>query len=174
MIRVSTILTFAAALFWWLPAVALQADQVRGEVVEVSPEDNQVSLRVIEAGDGRAEQPGDLETYELAADATIRRAPVGHETLDPVAVGEVAVADLALGDELVLSFEEIDGRQQARDVSVGESGPAQADTDVAPFEGRDRDAQLRRERTDTDWQRERTDTERQRPGTEWQRQHTDE
>jgi hypothetical protein len=125
----------AVALFGWLSAHALEPDQVRGQVVDVNPEANAVTLRVMAAGENRSEQAGDVETYEFADDVAIQREPVGREILHSMAVGEVGVADLFAGDELVIGFEEGDDRVTARQVTVSEGPrPEEDGADIAPFE----------------------------------------
>jgi len=125
----------ATALIWSLAASAVQPDQVRGQVVEVSPERNTVTLRVADAGANRPERVGNVETFEFADDVVIQRQPVGQEILHPMAVGEVGIADLFAGDELVLSLEDAEGRTTARQVTVSEGArPSGDESEVAPFE----------------------------------------
>jgi hypothetical protein len=107
-----------AALCWWLPANALQADQVRGEIVEVMPDSNRLTLRVEDSGDQRPERSGAVETYELDDDTVIRQSSVGTSVIDRGTVS--TLADLAPGDEVTLNFEELEGRRMARDVEISD------------------------------------------------------
>jgi hypothetical protein len=120
------ILALAAAAFWWMPAAALEADQVRGEIVEVDPDADTLTLRVAESGDARPERVGEVETYEVTRDTVVRRATVGRSITDPTSV---TVADLFAGDEVILAFDEVDGRRVARDVPAADER-----ADTAPFE----------------------------------------
>jgi hypothetical protein len=125
--RLTTVLFALAGLCWWLPAAALEADQVKGEIVEVMPDTNRLSLRVTESGDQRPERRGEVETYELEDDTVIRR-----ETIGVLAPANVRLSHLFPGDEVVLNFEELEGRRIARDVTVAdrEAAAAQRDQDL--------------------------------------------
>jgi hypothetical protein len=124
--RLTTVLFALAGLCWWLPAAALDADQVQGEIVEVMPDTNRLTLRVTESGDQRPERVGEVETYELEDDTVIRR-----DTIGVLAPGNVRLTDLFPGDEVVLNFEELEGRRVARDVTVADrEAAAQRDQDL--------------------------------------------
>jgi LPXTG-motif cell wall-anchored protein len=117
--RMTTVLFALAGLCWWLPAAALDADQVEGEIVEVMPDTNRLTLRVTESGDQRPERVGEVETYELEDDTVIRR-----DTVGVLAPANVRLTDLFPGDEVVLNFEELEGRRVARDVTVADRDAA--------------------------------------------------
>ncbi|MFU8815109.1 MAG: hypothetical protein ACNA7W_07170 [Pseudomonadales bacterium] len=133
MIRMfTTAVMFVAATVFSLGSVsvhALEEDQVRGEIVEVDAEAGELTLRVEETGDERPERAGQEETYQLADDVEIRRGTVGHSIVDPLLV---RLGDLGPGDEVTVSFEEVEGRRTARDVEVSDRDEA---TEAAPFEG---------------------------------------
>jgi hypothetical protein len=137
-----TSLAFAlAALCWWLPAAALQEDQVQGEIVEVMPDTNRLSVRVLDSGDQRPERTGTVETYELEDDTIIRRGNTGSSVLG---TASVTLSDLVPGDEVVLNFEELEGRRVARNVEISDreqaaaarqdEQPADDEADIAQFE----------------------------------------
>jgi hypothetical protein len=126
----------AAALIGCLSALAVEPDQVRGQIVEIAAERNAVTVRVIEAGADRPEQVGDVQTYEFADPVAIHREPEGREILQSMAVGELGVTDLFAGDTLVIGFDDADGSATARQVTVSE-GARPEDADIAPFEAED-------------------------------------
>jgi LPXTG-motif cell wall-anchored protein len=156
---VRALLLCAAGAFWWIPAMALEPDQVRGEVVEVQPEENLLRLRVLEAGDGQPAREGQVETYELTEDVEIRRSFQAGGLLDtsPMAMTR---GDLFAGDRVILTFEEIEGRRVARGVDMPDDDEADdaGATEAAALEAEtDRaDDELAREQTD-DFAREETE-----------------
>lgn len=119
------ILAVAAAAFWWVPvAAALEADQVRGEIVEADADT--LTLRVAESGDARPERVGEIESYEVTSDTVVRRSSVGRSIIGSTSV---RVGDLFAGDEVILAFEEVAGRRVARDIPAEDGESAIADTD---------------------------------------------
>jgi hypothetical protein len=120
------------ALCGWLPAMALEADQVRGEIVEVMPDTDRLTLRVEASGDGRPERTGTEETYEIDSDTQIRRG-AGVDVGGAIAPTNLDLRDLLPGDEVVLNFAEIEGRRVARDIEASDREQA-ADREQADRE----------------------------------------
>lgn len=126
--QVTSVAIALVALCGWLPANALEADQVKGEIVDVMPDQNRLTLRVEDSGDQRPERAGAVETYELEDSTDIRRGAAlsGLGVGAGVARGDLTMADLEAGDEVILNFEEIAGRRMARNVAVADREEAAA------------------------------------------------
>lgn len=99
-------------------AIAQSVEQeVTGEVVEARPDANELSIRVLESDDGRAERVGQTETYTVPPGTTIEvdedfGAPAGATR---ARTQDVQLDDLMLGDRVVITFEEsAEGRQATR------------------------------------------------------------
>jgi hypothetical protein len=107
------------------PALAIEDNEVRGEIVEVMPDDNRLRLDVTEAGAARSASAGSVETYEFDQDTTIRMEDSQSSVLDSRAL---SIGDLQTGTRVRLNFEEIDGRRVVRDVNVEQE---QASDDVS-------------------------------------------
>lgn len=138
-------LTTAVVLSLATSAMALEADQVRGEIVSV--DDERLTLRVEESGDAFAASRGDVNEYRITSDTRV----VMEE--DPmrsvVGTHPVTVTDLRPGAEVVLNFEDVDGELYARGVSMADREAAAAEqdpfgtdetareTDIAAMEGDD-------------------------------------
>ena len=115
-------LATAVALSLATSAMALDADQVRGEIVSVDEET--LSLRVQESGDQFAASPGDVNDYRISSDTRV----VMEDRMESVlGTQNLTLEDLEPGTEVVLAFEDVDGQLYARDVSMSDSG-ASADT----------------------------------------------
>jgi LPXTG-motif cell wall-anchored protein len=111
----ATIAVLAAA-FVGAPALALEEDQVRGEIVEVMPDRDQLRLRVEEVGDGDLAREDVVETYELDQQTEIRLEDPRETLVDPILM---ELEDLAEGMNVVLDFEEdVTGARLARGVAV--------------------------------------------------------
>jgi hypothetical protein len=136
--------------------MALEADQVRGTIVSVSPEQNRLELQVAESGDRRRASPGETVEFEISPDTQVRL----EDPMESVASPRyLTLEDLEDGAEVVLNFEEIDGRLVARELNTSESsdtggsqtagasnsaGESQSDreTDIAQLERESERSQL--------------------------------
>lgn len=109
-------LFFAAALLASSSAVfgAVEEDQVRGEVVSVREASNEITLRILEAGDSRTADRGTVQTYEVPAGTPIEYQIQGR--LFGAYDDEISLGDISRGDRVLLDFEEIDQRKRARKV----------------------------------------------------------
>lgn len=141
--RYAVILTALVGWGWSLPGIALEADQVRGEIVSVSADEETMTLRVQEAGDARHASPGDVTEYRIPPDTEVRMEDPMESVLSQQ---NLTIDDLEQGTQVLLSFEDVGGEFVARDVSMGGADtdrPATAqedtmtrdtDTDTAAFE----------------------------------------
>lgn len=109
----------AAALLMWLPAFAfaLNDDQVRGEIVSVDADADEIEVRITEAGDNRSVSAGATQTYEIPDDVDIEY-DVDGIIYAPYRRADVEIGDLERGDTVLIDFEEIDDadRRAARRV----------------------------------------------------------
>lgn len=114
--RYTVMLAAALMLGWGLPAFGLEADQVRGRIVSVSPDEEQLRLRVQEAGDARHASPGQVNEYRIPADTEVRMEDPMESVLG---ARTLTLDDLEQGTQVLLSFEESGGEFVARDVAMG-------------------------------------------------------
>lgn len=93
--------------------------EVSGEVVEVRPDANELSIRVTDTDDGRPERIGQTETYTVPPGTPIEveeeEFALSARSAAVAAVEEVRLGDLLPGDEVTVMFEEgAAGRQATR------------------------------------------------------------
>ncbi|MEZ5499105.1 MAG: hypothetical protein R3E77_06715 [Steroidobacteraceae bacterium] len=94
------------------PSFAIDPDEVRGEVIEVSADKRELVIRVLDAGENRDARAGQTETYYVPAgtdvdfdiDQTIYR--LGSS-------GGNELSDISTGDTVVLHFTKTNDRLQA-------------------------------------------------------------
>ncbi len=115
----------SVVLFAALPAAALEADQVRGEIVSVSPAQEQLRLRVQAAGDERQAAPGDVVEYRLPQDVEVH-AQDRFDTMLPLTT--LTRDDLQDGDQVILDFENVKGQMVARNVTKSTGGAGSEET----------------------------------------------
>ncbi len=96
-------------------AMALEADQVRGIIQSVSPEQDQLTLKVTDAGSDLATRQGRTETYQLDPDTRIRMQDRQSTLLHPAGL---TINDLRDGTHVLLDFEDVNGQRMARNVGI--------------------------------------------------------
>jgi LPXTG-motif cell wall-anchored protein len=135
-----------AACGWGANALALAADQVRGEIVSIDLERNQLELRVEASGDNRPDAAGQTETYQLPEDTEVTRDDPRRSLVSPYAL---TLEDLRAGNTVTLNFEEVDGQRVSRRLSVADdrSADASAGDNRAGSTGTSEAAALETERT---------------------------
>lgn len=112
-------------------ALALEADQVRGTVISLSPDQERLRLRIEAAGDERQAAPGETVEYQISDDTEIRMENAMESITTP---RYMALDDLEEGARVTLDFEQVGGQLMARRVAMsdpsgsGDQQLAQADT----------------------------------------------
>lgn len=128
-LMVGTAFLFAAA-----SVVALESDEVRGTLTEVSENPRQITLRVEETGDDTPERIGVDETYDVTSATDIRFAlsrVYGGLTDAPLSGYE----DLEPGQEVVLDFRQVGDRREAGTVVRAEDYDATGSERLADVRG---------------------------------------
>lgn len=124
-------------MFWALPAAALEADEVRGEIVSVEPDQDTLRLRVEESGDQLHASPGTVNEYRIDADTEVQLEDPTETVLGATA-GDFTIDDLAPGTEVILRFEDVGGQYVARDMRTpgdeDATGQAQPESELAAAE----------------------------------------
>ncbi len=107
--------------------------EVRGEVVRVIPDQNQLRLRVTEVEDGVAVSAGDVTTFDLSEETEIRSEDYFQSVRRP---GPMTIDDLRRGDRVTLRFAEVGGRPIARAIAREEAAEEVAAADTAAADAR--------------------------------------
>lgn len=102
--------------------------EVRGEVVRVIPDQNQLRLRVTEVEDGVAVSAGDVTTFDLSEETEIRTEDYYQSVRRP---GPMTINDLRRGDRVTLHFAEVGGRPIASAIEREEAAEELAAADTA-------------------------------------------
>lgn len=120
-----------AAAAWCVSAsaVAIEANQVRGEITSIDPDANELTLEVSEVGSDSTAREGSTETYAFDDDTTVRMEDPRTSVLGTT--GTTTIDDLQEGTRVLLEFEEIDGRLVARTIGTDEDEGASSDRSVA-------------------------------------------
>jgi hypothetical protein len=96
-------------------ALAVEANEVRGEIVEVRKDQREVDLRVMESGDDRMARKGQVVTYFVPKGTNIEFDLDGRLMALYGPNGD-EIGDLSTGDTLLLKFEKSANRMQANKV----------------------------------------------------------
>lgn len=91
------------------PALALEADQVKGEVLSVDPEYRFITLQVEESGDEIAASVGSVQTYYVPESVTPKYETVVSSVIYSTDE-ELALKRLAAGDDVTIDFRTVNER----------------------------------------------------------------
>lgn len=93
----------------------VNADQVRGEVIDVDPEYRSLTLRITESGGERPAEPGSVVTYHIPGDANFEM----EATVDSVlyrSYQDPTLSQIDKGDAVLIDFEALASRQELKKV----------------------------------------------------------
>lgn len=118
-------------------AHAIEPDEVRGEVVSVSPDTDELTIEVTESGADMAAQEGSTETYDVQEGTEIEFEIDSrvYAFKSAESAESATLADLSEGDNVLLRFDSANGR-----AAVGVRNEEPADTALrerVQREGRD-------------------------------------
>lgn len=107
------------------PLLAIDPDQIRGEVVSADEDSRELRLQVLESGDERAAREGQVETFVIPEDAEIEY-QIDRMVYTTSRMGDVTLDDLEEGDRVLVEFEEVAGRKEGRTVRAEETANVEA------------------------------------------------
>ncbi|MEZ5512618.1 MAG: hypothetical protein R3F58_01955 [Steroidobacteraceae bacterium] len=115
-------------------ALAIEANEVRGELVEVKQDQRELVVRVTESGDSRMAKEDQLVTYHVP-NGTLIEWDLDGRLYSLYGRDGDELGDLAQGDTLLLKFEQVNNRMQASKVR-NERSTNMAARDKVKREGR--------------------------------------
>ncbi|TQV66309.1 hypothetical protein FKG94_27340 [Exilibacterium tricleocarpae] len=101
---VISIFTFFLTICLPLLGLALENDQLRGEIIGMDQSRQQLQVRVLEAGDQMASRVDTIETFRLSRDTEIEY-ELDSYVYGPYFYGEPDFGDLNIGDTVILDFD---------------------------------------------------------------------
>lgn len=118
-----------------IAALALERNEVRGDIVSTSPQSDELTIRVTDSGDARSAQTGSTQTYSVPEDIEIEYT-IGTRVYAPFGPGIVTLDDLEQGDAVLIRFEERNGTRTATNLRNERTSNVQARSRVER-QGRD-------------------------------------
>ncbi|MFW6094658.1 MAG: hypothetical protein ACODAC_11845 [Pseudomonadota bacterium] len=94
---------------------ALEENQIRGELVDVDAEANELRIRVEDAGDGERARVDRTETFAVDPDAEVRAYTGRRSLTDPTVTG---IDDLEAGMQVTLRIGDVEGQSVAQELEV--------------------------------------------------------
>ena len=94
---------------------AVEADQVRGDIVSVNSADSTIRVRVTESGDERDAAVGSVQTFNVPENTPIEY-EIDRTIYARSRTGGTDLSDLSEGDTVLLKFEDMQGVRQATNV----------------------------------------------------------
>ncbi len=110
--KLFSLLMFTFALSTPAAFAAVQADQLRGEIVSVDSAAATIRVRITESGDERAASVGSLQNFNIPDDTPIEYV-IDSSIYARNRRGNADLSDISEGDSVLLKFEDAQGVRQA-------------------------------------------------------------